>query len=254
MSNLAVIENTQVALVSEQTQLLSLISDLAKNSDVSVEKMRAILDMKTEVFQMQAKIAFDGAMSRVQSEIKPIVKNKTNTQTKSNYATLDVILDAIVPVYTSEGFSLSFNREDNERLKPNEIRFICEVSHQAGFTKKYHIDLPMDKTGIAGSVNKTDIHAIASTNHYARRYLQCDIFNISIKGADTDGNSKPQATAISSAQAKMLTDLFINLTPENKTIFSDWIGPIASIDKSMFNEAQKWLYSAQRAEGEAVNA
>ena len=60
--------------------------------------------------------------------------------------------------------------------------------HEAGHTKRYHVDLPIDSTGIKGSVNKTGVHANGSTYSYARRYLTMMIFNVVLTNEDNDGN------------------------------------------------------------------
>lgn len=68
--------------------------------------------------------------------------------------------------------------------------------HEAGHTKRYYVDLPIDSTGIKGSVNKTGVHANGSTYSYARRYLTMMIFNVVLTNEDNGrngGGEQPQS-------------------------------------------------------------
>jgi len=83
------------------------------------------------------------------------------------------------------------------------------LSHSAGHTRKYWVDLPLDQAGIKGTVNKTPMHATGSTFSYGRRYLVVMIFNISVIGEDDDGvaagSKNGKATKkITKAQVKIL--------------------------------------------------
>ncbi len=49
--------------------------------------------------------------------------------------------------------------------------------------------MPLDSAGSGGKVNKTPIQASGSTQSYARRYLVCQIFNVTTAD-DNDGNKR----------------------------------------------------------------
>lgn len=241
--------STELTVV-DQNSMMAMIGELAKSPEVSIEKMRAVLDMRKEVFEIQSKIEFNQAMTRVQGAIKSIVKNKNNSQTKSNYADLDTVLDEIRPIYTEGGFSLSFNKEDSDRVPAGWFRTTCEVSHIGGYSKNYFIDLPLDNKGAQGNVNKTEVHGMASSRAYAKRYLQADIFNLTFKDADKDGNQAQNRT-VSPGQAKTLQATYDKLSEVNQAIFKEWLGEPKDVPSNKFNDAQAWLMDTKRIEGEA---
>src|SRR5690606_13936913 len=112
----------------------------------------------------QAEQAFSDAMKAAQADMPMVGKDRHNTQTNSDYATLDAINKAITPVYTLHGFSLTFDTEDSPL--EGHVRVVCRVLHRDGHSKSYNYDTPMDGTGIGGKVNKTPTHARGSAITY----------------------------------------------------------------------------------------
>jgi hypothetical protein len=149
--------------------------------------------MHKEMMDREASQAFNDAMARAQANIQPIAKNRRNDHTKSMYATLAAINDAITPIYTAEGLSVSFDTYSTERdkdlppLDAGKVRVIAFCSHRGGHTRKYHLDGALDDAGKDGTKNKTGIQAMGSTVSYLRRYLVCMIFNVATAD-DNDGN------------------------------------------------------------------
>lgn len=170
--------------------LMATISQAASNPDVDVEKMERLFAMFERMRAAQSESAFNQAMSACQKETPVIKRNKRNTQTSSNYADLERLNDALVPIYTAHGFGLSFGT-DTSPLE-NHVRVVCDVSHTGGFTKRYFYDAPLDLTGPKGTQNKTHLHASGSALSYARRYLSMMIFNVAT--VDDDGNNTKAIT------------------------------------------------------------
>ncbi len=181
--------------VARQTQdpFFSMIERLASRPDIDVTKIEKLIDMNERIIDKQAEQAFNASMVIAQKNMKAIPKDKFNTQTNSPYSSHETILKYGAPIYTAEGFSLTFYEGDSP--KENKIRTMCDVLHEQGHTKTRHIDLSLDKAGIKGSVNKTPIHAEGSTFSYGRRYLTCMIFNIPT-GDDNDGNQTAPDTTV----------------------------------------------------------
>ena len=182
----------QVIPKSNATELLRAITSASKDKGVDIEKMERLFAMHREVVKSEAEAAFNGALARAQAQVQPIATNAYNVQTKSSYAKLDAINRAIVPIYTAEGLSLSFDEEEvkeGDKVLPGWVRVIGILSHAQGHSRRYHYDLPLDGKGIKGTDNKTEVHAKGSTTQYGRRYLSCSIFNVSISYDDDDGNA-----------------------------------------------------------------
>lgn len=176
----------QVVPISDNTTLMNAVAQAARDPNVDVDKMERLFAMHEKMQDRQAEQAFSDAMKAAQSEMPTIAKDRHNTQTNSDYATLDAINKAITPVYTRHGFSLSYDTEDSPI--PDHVRVACHVLHSGGHERTYRYDQPMDATGIGGKVNKTPTHARGSAITYGRRYLVLMIFNLTT-GYDDDGNS-----------------------------------------------------------------
>lgn len=169
----------------QQNGMVAMMERLAMNPNLPVEKLRELLTMQMEIRADEAKREFAAAMARVQSKMPQVTRGKDNQQTGSKYAPLEKIIEIAAPIYTAEGFSISFS----EAVSPteNHVRVIGILRHAHGHSTEHYRDVAIDKTGIAGKVNKTDTHAEASSITYGRRYVTCLAFNIST-GDDKDGN------------------------------------------------------------------
>ena len=181
-----IIEKQPMALVapSNATSLLQAITSAASNPQTDIEKMERLFAMHQKMVATEAEAAFNNAMARAQAHIVPIANNAANDQTNSRYAKLAQINREIIPIYTAEGLSISFDSADGPQ---GLMRTIAIVSHAQGHSRQYHLDLPPDDSGAKGTINKTKVHAIGSTSSYARRYLVCMIFNVTTED-DNDGN------------------------------------------------------------------
>jgi len=197
-NNTAVVKKeTGVTSTTEATSLLEAISRAASDPATDMDKMERLFAMHEKLVAHQAEVSFNVALAQAQSEIITVVKNKTNEHTRSRYADLDTIINAISPIYTSHGFSISFNTEDCATA--NVLRVLAVLSHSSGHSRQYKLDAPLDEAGSGGKVNKTRIQATGSTNSYARRYLICMIFNVTTAD-DNDGNGRiTPTTGISEA-------------------------------------------------------
>lgn len=169
-----------------QDPFMRTIETLAANKDVDVDKLRQIMEMQEHILDRNAEQAFNAAMVRAQAEMPVVPRDKKNEQTNSMYSKYETILIHCKPIYTKHGFSVLFHEGDAKR--ENEIRIIAEVMHEQGHTKTVWTDIPLDDTGIKGSVNKTKTHAKGSSIQYGRGYLMRQIFNIP-SGDDDDGNT-----------------------------------------------------------------
>lgn len=165
---------------------VSLLSQaLAQGLDT--ETLEKFMDLQERYEANEARKAYAADMAKCQKAMQPIVAAAENDHTKSYYAKLGVINSQIAPIYGKHGFSISFGMGIAD--KDGEIRTTAKVLHKMGHFEEYHMDLPPDDVGSAGNVNKTKIHARASSNTYGRRYIVMGIFNLSILSEDDDGNA-----------------------------------------------------------------
>jgi hypothetical protein len=175
-------------VTTEQTDsMMSMIERAARDPQVDIDKLERLFALRERMIAEEKKTAYNAAMSVVQAKIKPVYRDAMNQQTNSPYARLETISDAITPVYTAEGFSLSFDTADSP--KADHIRIVCEVMHSAGHTALKHFDLALDNVGLKGNPNKTAIQASGSTISYGRRYLKLMVFDVVLTNEDNDGQA-----------------------------------------------------------------
>lgn len=170
--------------------ILNVIARAAADPAVDVDKLERLLAMQERVLAREAEQAFNAALLAAQDEIRPIVRNKTNSSTNSKYADLEAVSDAIDPIFRTHGFSSSFGTADCPM--EGHYRVTCRLSHTGGHSRDYQADVPADTAGIKGTANKTATHGFGSALSYGRRYLKLLIADVPTtdddgRGAGNDG-------------------------------------------------------------------
>lgn len=185
-------------ITTESQNVLAGIMRAASDPNVDVAKLKSLLDMQKEILSHQAEIAFNAAMNDCQGEIKPVARNAQNNHTKSKYAKLEKVDDAVRDIYAAHGFSLSFGSEPVD----GGVKVTCLVAHKQGHSRSYQLQGELDMSGAQGKANKTSIQGLGSTISYLRRYLTLMIFNIVLTDEDTDG--QPQVKYVTPIQKEAL--------------------------------------------------
>lgn len=235
MNALATQQDNVPAVVEDLSGgLLGVIARAARDPNVDIDKMERLLAMQERVINREAEQAFNVAMNAAQAEMRPIAANASNPQTRSRYATFDKLDGAMRPIYTSHGFSLSFDEGDSP--KPEHVRVLCYVSHIAGHTRTYHRDMPADGKGAKGGDVMTKTHAAGAAGSYGARYLLKGIFNISVGEEDKDGNTA--GGPINAEQAAVLNGL-ADAVGADKIRFCRFfkIDAITDLQASRYNDA-----------------
>jgi hypothetical protein len=159
---------------------------VALQKEAAIDVIERLAALQEKAMSREALIDFNEALNRVQEKIKRIAPDLENPDKKSKYASYAAIDRVIRPIYSAEGFSLSFTHADSP--KPDHVRIVCRVSLRA-HVEMYQIDMPVDTTGPKGTAMMTKTHATAASDSYGKRYLVKDIFNIAIGEEDRDGNA-----------------------------------------------------------------
>lgn len=178
-------ETKQLAIPAPPTTPISLIEMAVKGGAgiEVIERLKALYDQER---QKAEEAEFNAAMNRVQAALVRIAPDLDNGQTNSKYASYAAIDKVLRPVYSKEGFSLSFNTE--EAKLPDHVLVVCYVSHAGGYTRRYQVDMPADGKGPKGGDVMTKTHATGSAMSYGKRYLAILVWNLAI-GPDDDGNA-----------------------------------------------------------------
>lgn len=170
---------TELTIPDNETGgFLSIIESMVSNPKVDVSKLEKMLDMQERILAKQAEMSFNAAMSRLQPKM-PLIQQKTDGHNKK-YASYEDIDKAIRPLYTAEGFSISFDTTQNG----TQITVEGTLSHKDGHSRKASMVLPSDTSG-----GKNAIQAVGSTISYGKRYALCMLLNIVTTGEDTDAKT-----------------------------------------------------------------
>lgn len=181
-ANVAEQKTTAIAKVGAQ-ELLS----IALQNNAAIDVIERITALMQEERAYQANVSFDEALNRCQAKISRISADAENKQTNSRYATYARLDREIRPIYTAEGFALSFGEKDCPTA--GKTRFVAYLS-RGGVTREYIKDMTASTLGPKGAPVMTQVHAEGAVDSYAKRYLVKDIFNIAIGEDDSDGNTE----------------------------------------------------------------
>ena len=234
--------------------MIQTIERVALNPEVDVDKMERLMAMQERMMDRNAETEFNIAMSLAQSEVGFVNTDLENTGTgNSKYASYVQMDRALRPVYTKHGFALSFNTEATE--KADMVRVICYVTHKAGHTRTYTIDMPSDGKGAKGGDVMTKTHATGAASSYGMRYLLKLIFNVAIGEDDTDGNMPlaEEIIYISEQQANILYSK-IDEHNVNKKGFYNWLKSemkltkLEDVPENRFDHVNNRIDSAIRAQ------
>lgn len=176
---------TTLAIQPQQGQItpLELIQDALRNN-VPADVLKELVSLQQsmvrfdwEAQERQAKIDFDNALNKCQSQVQRI---KPNVHRENNiwWADYKEIDRNIRPLYIDEGFSIGFSEEDSS--DPTRIRMRAAVS-RGGISRDYFCNI--SRTPASSKMGQADADASAASR--AKRYLMLQIFNIAV-GIDED--------------------------------------------------------------------
>jgi hypothetical protein len=179
--------------------LLSFIERASRDETFSIEKFEALLRMRRDEEQDQARKAFNRAMAEVEAEIGPIIRDRINPAVNRKYATLEAISAVLRPVYSKHGFAVRFGCD--KPPKEGWMRITCTTSHAGGYSEQIYLDSPVDVQ--QGGRGRTPVQAVGSTITYLRRYLLQLAFNVVLADDedDDDGEVMRRAAAAPIASA-----------------------------------------------------
>lgn len=171
---------------SKATNMIEVIAKAATNKNMDIAKLEKLMDLQERVLNHEAEMAYNRDFVQMKPHLPTVIKGKYNEQTKSYYADLKDINEQIDPVLSQYGFGT-----ETKVIEQTEthVKVVAILRHSGGFKSENPVLMPLDKLGMKGSVNKTDVHAIASSITYAKRIALCGLLNISTDDVkDTDGN------------------------------------------------------------------
>lgn len=187
---------------------MALFERLALDPNVDVQKLGELMSLWERAEARRAEQAFSVALTAAQKEMRPVLVDSENPQTRSDYASYEALDLSVRPIYSKHGFSLSFNTMPAPR--EDSIRVTCIVRHGDGHREPYQIDMPADGKGARGGDVMTRTHATGAAVTYGQRYLLKMIFNVAVS-RDTDGNGATSSETEKPIAAAKFEELLIDL-------------------------------------------
>jgi hypothetical protein len=166
-------------------ETIGFLERVVRDPSIDVNKLEQIIALQERIASQQAARAFNLAMSRVDGEIGPVIRDRLNPGVNRKYATLEAIDAVARPVYSANGISVRFGCA--QAPLPGWMRITCTVSHADGYSETNYLDVPVD----AAQRGRTPVQGVGANITYARRYLLQMCFNIVLQDdeADDDGEA-----------------------------------------------------------------
>ena len=175
------------ALAQSAPMTIEIFERLARDPSMDVDKLERLMQMHERMFAKVAEERFNTAMSEAQAKMRPIAADAENPQTRSKYASFAQLDRALRPIYTELGFGVSFDTADCPLV--DHVRVVALVTHAAGHSRPYRVDMPNDGKGAKGGDVMTKTHATGAALSYGARYLHKMIWNVAVGEDDRDGNT-----------------------------------------------------------------
>lgn len=169
-------------------RFLALIESVVANPEVSVDKIKALMDMQLLLEDREAEKAFDAAMIDAQDDVQALAWDKINREKDSRHASYPKIDKMLRPIRKKHGFTMSWDTEAGPSA--DMAILCCDVSHKGGHRRRYRTPMPIDGQGPKGGGVMTKPQAVNSGTSYGMRNLAKMIWNIPmlVDKEDTDGN------------------------------------------------------------------
>ena len=210
--------------------MTALIEKAATSSDVDVNKLEKLLDMKERWEAGEAKKAFDRAMTKFRAKVGSI--RKTRKSHNSTYAGLAESIEEITPALNGCGLSFSWRTNQDS----DKVAVTCVVSHVDGHSEYTTLAAPPDTSG-----SKNSIQSIGSAVSYLKRYTLYAILGLASTDQDDDGAGSGKSLITDHQLADMI-GLMDELGDKlDRPKFDKWlkskgVNEVKSIPAAMFSE------------------
>jgi len=202
----------EIATAEGPRSLLSAIVELARDPNMDVAKLDALMQMQERMERRQAEIAFTRALAEF-----PTIRVKKNGRVdlgaKGSYAFArwEDIDKIIGPLLHEHGFRLTFDSQP----RPGDgggLIITGTLLHRDGHSRSASMPLPLDS-----GQGRNNLQANGSTLSYGKRYCAEMLLNIVREGEDNDGAGSTEP--IDAESVKRLNDLIV----ETKSDFNGFL-------------------------------
>lgn len=236
--------SADVAVLPHVDAYMLALERMARDPAVDVSKVERLLALKQQEDGRRAERAFNHALRACQKRMGPINANAQNPQTRSKYADYYALDEAVRPIYTEEGFAVTFSTAD---AGPEAVKVLGWLLHDDGHSRQYEITMPADGKGPKGQDVMSKTHATGAAMTYGKRYLLVDMFNLAID-KDDDGNR----AGINDAQVEEICQLIKDTKTDTKAFCAHFqIDMVADLSRKDYMRAKDYL---RRKQGGAQKA
>lgn len=205
---------------SEMQQMMQLA--IRQGTD-GVEALRALVELKREQEDREAAREFAAALARFHRIApKTIRKDRTGAH-GARYATLDQIMQTIMPALLEAGLSVSYDTES----QADAIAVQCIIRHVGGHSERTLFTCPREAPGKRMNVAQAEGSALM----YARRYALSAALNLVTGDRDDDGHAAGSAPTVlvTAEQAADLRALATEIGIDQAEFFAAASGYIGSL-------------------------
>jgi ERF superfamily len=210
----------------------------AQDPNFDVDKLERLVAMQEAREQRVGDQVFNEALAKAEAEMKTIISDASNPQTRSRFATFARLDGAIREIYTRHGFGISFNTEPSG--DPNTLRTVGWLTNGM-ISRRYQWDNPIETRGAKGTEFTTRTWATSSAFTYAKRILLTAMFNLAISDNDDDGaaaGGRRPAPAPASARPPPSNRLDPNVNPLTGEVVDETCHPeVVAVTKT---DGESW--------------
>ena len=189
----------------------------AIHEGLPIETMERLFALYERQREEEARMAFFTAMTRFQSIVPPIVKDRsvdyqatTGGSVGYKYASLSHVVGVIKEPLADCGLSFRFEQRDTE---DGSIEVACIVTHVAGHSERTSMSGPADTSG-----KKNAIQSRGSSNSYLKRYTLGGALGLVIDEDDDGrqgqkGGPRPAKRNEATGGTRSAADFKVSTTP-----------------------------------------
>lgn len=172
----------------------ALLMRAATDPGFDSEKFKTAVEFMKEREATAARRQFNAAMAAAQAEMRAAPLDRANDYLKSRYATLNGMLQTVLPVASRHGLSIRFG--STTPTQPGWIGVTCIIS-LGDHEDTTPLEAPVITTGSQGGrTQMTAVQAVGSTITYLKRYALGMAFALVLADEqDDDGEATRRPTA-----------------------------------------------------------
>lgn len=191
-----------VASAPDAGALIQMIERAALNPSVDINKMERLYEMHEKALARSAKLSFVRAFAIMKPQLPTITERgailNSSGKVQSSYAEWEDINDAIGPLLTANGFTLSFRPG---AAPDGKVTVTGILRHIDGHEEEATVTLPMDPSG-----SKNAVQSVGSSLSYGKRYATIALLNITSR-APADKDDDGRRSSLSEAAQHAIADI-----------------------------------------------